>query len=106
MLYSSIFNTYYTQDNVPFYNILKKIQLPEDKTSELYTTYIVPYSMPWTTLSYLIYGDLTYYWLILLANTNKKLNPMYASVSDKILLLNPNICQWLLKLLKMKYENY
>lgn len=87
MLYSSIFNTYYTQDNVPFYNILKKIQLPEDKTSELYTTYIVPYSMPWTTLSYLIYGDLTYYWLILLANTNKKLNPMYASVSDKIFII-------------------
>lgn len=89
MLYSSIFNTYYTQDNVPFYNILKKIQLPEDKTSELYTTYIVPYSMPWTTLSYLIYGDLTYYWLILLANTNKKLNPMYASVSDKIFIVKP-----------------
>ena len=45
--------------------------------------------MPWTTLSYLIYGDLTYYWLILLANTNKKLNPMYASVSDKIFIVKP-----------------
>ena len=77
------------KDNIPFYNILKKIQLPEDKTSELYTTYIVPYSMPWTTLSYLIYGDLTYYWLILLANTNKKLNPMYANVSDKIFIIKP-----------------
>lgn len=89
MFYSNIFNVYFTKDNVPFYNILKKIQLPDDKTTELYKTYIVPYNMPWTSLSYMIYGDIRYYWLILLANSDKKLNPLYATVSDKIFIINP-----------------
>lgn len=90
MYYSDIFNVYYTENNnIPFFNILKKIQLPDDKTSELYTTYIVPYNMPWTSLSYLIYNDLTYYWLIQLANTDKKLNPLFAEVGTKIFIIKP-----------------
>lgn len=90
MYYSNIFNIYQTKDKVVFFNILKKIQLPDDKTTELYKTFIVPYKMPWTSLSYMVYGDIKYYWLLLLANSDKKLNPLYANVSDNIFIINPS----------------
>lgn len=88
MEYSEIFNIYKI-DNIPYYNILKKVQLPEDKTSELYKTYIIPYNIPWVTLSHLIYGDLTNYWVFFLANQDKKLNPLYAEAGLKIYIIKP-----------------
>ena len=84
MLYSSIFNRYKDKNNVPFYNILKKVQLPGDKTSELYESYTVPYTIPWILLGYKIYGDINLFWLVQAANIEKKLNPMYAEVGMKL----------------------
>ena len=89
MFYSEIFNTYKAENNVPFLNILKKVQLPKDKTSSLYKKYIVPYTMPWVTLSYLIYNDLTLYWIILLANDNRKLNPFYVDAGEVLYIVKP-----------------
>lgn len=88
MQYSEIFNTYYV-NQVPFFNILKKIQLPDDKSTDLYKKYNIPYNMPWVFLSYMLYGSIDYYWLILLANQDKKLNPMYAEVSKEIFVIKP-----------------
>lgn len=88
MNYSNIFNLY-KKNGISFYNILKKIQLPEDKTIDLYKKYIVPYKMPWIFVSELIYDDYTYYWLILLANFDKKLNPFYANAGEEIFIIKP-----------------
>lgn len=89
MDYSEIFNRYQTDDNVPYFNILKKVQLPEDKLSELYQKFIVPHNMPWVTLSYYVYNDLKKYWVFLLSNTDKKLNPLYAKAGETIYIIKP-----------------
>lgn len=99
MLYSDIFNVY-KQDNTTFINILKKIQLPEDKTIDLYTRYIVSQDIPWTSLSYKLYGDLTLYWLILLANNDKKLNPLFAEASTELFIIKPLYVEEVIKALE------
>lgn len=88
-MYSDIFNTYKTENGINFYNILKKIELPSDKTTDLYRSMTVPHTMPWTSLAYKVYGDLTLYWIFFAANTDKKLNPLFASVGDIIFYVNP-----------------
>lgn len=89
MQYSDIFSEHMLDGKIPFNNILKKIQLPGDKTSQLYTKFIVPYTMPWVHLSYMLYGSIDYYWLVQLANEEKKLNPFYAEIATEIDIIKP-----------------
>lgn len=61
-------------DKFFFYNIIKKISIPEDLQSDIYFEYRVNSNMPWTTLSNEIYGTQDLWWLICL--TNRILNPI------------------------------
>lgn len=99
MKYSDIF-TVHKLNGVTFNNILKKVQLPEDKTSQLYKKYIVPYTIPWVQLSYMIYGDISYYWLIQLANVEKKLNPFYAEIATEIDIIRPEYLTLIINAIK------
>ena len=61
-------------DKFFFYNIIKKISIPEDIQSEVYYELRINSNKPWTTLSNEIYGTQDLWWLICLAN--KIYNPI------------------------------
>ena len=51
-----------------FYNILRKIDLPDNIDSTVTSLYEVKTTLPLTILSYNIYGDIRLWWLLLLLN--------------------------------------
>ena len=72
--YENIFKVYETgQKNFYFYNILKKIKLPDELNEKVYDKIELPDTMPLTTLSYKIYGTTYLWWLIMV--TNRVENP-------------------------------
>ena len=67
--YENIFKIYETGDKDFFYyNILKKIKLPDDMDDELFNTVAYNDALPITTLSYRIYGTTYLWWLIMVVN--------------------------------------
>jgi hypothetical protein len=55
-------------DKFFFYNIIKKISIPEDISPEVFFELRINSDKPWTTLSNDIYGTQDLWWLICLAN--------------------------------------
>tara|TARA_R110001583_G_scaffold11403_5_gene51639 strand:- start:5504 stop:5911 length:408 start_codon:yes stop_codon:yes gene_type:complete len=51
-----------------FYNLLNKIEFPENIDSSLLDTYIVKSREPLTAISYNLYGDIESWWMIYLLN--------------------------------------
>ena len=69
--YERIFKLYTTEKNTKeflFYNILKKIEIPDTIDDEFVSFYTVKSNMPLTILSYKIYGDIKLWWLLFLVN--------------------------------------
>jgi hypothetical protein len=67
--YENIFKVYETGDKDFFYyNILKKIRLPDDIDNNLLNTVAYNSALPVTTLSYRIYGTTYLWWLIMVVN--------------------------------------
>jgi len=66
--YSSIFNKYNTEENIPFFMLNKKIEFPSDRKLYIYDTLVVSSDTPWTTLSYQIYDTIDYWWVLCLLN--------------------------------------
>jgi len=91
--YERIFKVFETVNNEKsfyYYNILKKIQFPDNIDSRITEFYITPSILPLTTVSYKIYGDIRLWWLILLLNKDK-LGPMAFTVPAGVQLkyINP-----------------
>jgi hypothetical protein len=67
--YENIFKIYETGNKDFFYyNILKKIRLPDDLDDNLVNTVAYNEALPVTTLSYRIYGTTYLWWLIMVVN--------------------------------------
>lgn len=67
--YENIFKVYETgTKNFRYYNILKKIQIPKDINNTLFYNIVLPPNMPFTTLSYNLYGTTYLWWLICIIN--------------------------------------
>lgn len=67
--YENIFKIYKTGDKDFFYyNILKKIKIPDDIDNNLFNTVAYNSALPITTLSYRIYGTTYLWWLIMVVN--------------------------------------
>ena len=67
--YENIFKVFQTGErNFFFYNILKKIKIPEDLNEQLIDKVELPETMPLTTLSYKIYGTTYLWWLLMIIN--------------------------------------
>jgi len=66
--YENIFKVAKT-DKFFFYNIIKKISIPEDIQSDIYYEIRINSNKPWTTLSNEIYGTQDLWWLICLVNS-------------------------------------
>ena len=61
-----------------FYNILNKIEFPDNIDSELIDTHIVKSREPLTTTSHNLYGDIDSWWMIYLLNKPLLKNKFYA----------------------------
>lgn len=67
--YENIFKIYETGDKDFFYyNILKKIKIPDDVDNNLFSAVSYNNALPITTLSYKIYGTTYLWWLIMIVN--------------------------------------
>lgn len=81
--YENIFKIYETGNKDFFYyNILKKIRLPDDLDDNLVNTVAYNEALPVTTLSYRIYGTTYLWWLIMVVN--KISNPAKISGGTRI----------------------
>jgi len=89
--YENIFNMNKC-DGYFFYNIIKKINFPDELGSEVYIEQYTTASIPWTTLAYEVYGDQNLWWII--CGVNKIQNPT----------INPEIGKGY-KLIKPSYIN-
>ena len=61
-----------------FYNILNKIEFPDNIDSKLLNTHIVKGREPLTTTSHNLYGDINSWWMIYLLNKPLLKNKFYA----------------------------
>jgi hypothetical protein len=71
--YERIFKVYYDSINgkeFPYYNILKKIEIPE-LDSAVIEFHNVQIRQPLTTVSFNVYGDIRSWWIIYLLNKDK-----------------------------------
>ena len=65
--YENIFKLYETgEKNFYFYNVLKKIKLPDTMNERLFDTVKFTDQMPITTLSFRIYGTTHLWWIIMI----------------------------------------
>jgi len=65
--YENIFKVAKT-DKFFFYNIIKKISIPDELQSEIYYELRINSNKPWTTLAHEVYGTQELWWLICLIN--------------------------------------
>lgn len=80
--YENIFKVYQTGDkNFYFYNIIKKLAIPDDINSDIFITVTIKNNIPLTVLSYNLYGT-TYLWWLICA-INKIQNPFDPNLSGK-----------------------
>jgi hypothetical protein len=81
--YENIFKLYQRgENNYFFYNILKKLKLPEDINEDVFDYIKYTTALPLTTLSYRIYGTTYLWWLILIVNNIK--NPIAIESGTRI----------------------
>lgn len=69
--YERIFKIYETLNSDKsfyYYNILKKIQFPDLINSNIISLHTTPNTLPYTAISYNIYGDIRLWWLLYMIN--------------------------------------
>lgn len=102
--YENIFKLYSvkkTTDNYYyFYNIQKKIQLPGMISGSYIKTVNVNRDLPWTTLSYIIYGTQDLWWLIVLLS--KPDNIFLAQAGTQVTYFLPIVTQEILNSINLQ----
>jgi hypothetical protein len=87
--YERIFKVYNVEDSPKkffFYNINKGIKIDVDNIDETYTTtLVINGNIPWTTLSYNIYGTIYLWWLIKLINPDTNIFHVESGSTIKII---------------------
>ena len=73
-----------------FYNILNKIEMPDNIDSSILDTYVVNAKEPLTTTSYNIYGDIDSWWLLYLLNKDLLSKKFYAEPGTQLQYILPN----------------
>lgn len=66
--YENLFNVYATTNGDYFYNLIRKINIPDDIGSQHYRIYTVLEGDTWTLLAHRFFGDVKLWWIICLAN--------------------------------------
>ena len=94
--YENIFKIYNTgEKNFFYYNIIKKISVPDSLDSRLFLNIVLPEGIPLTTLSHNAYGTIDLWWLILIINNIT--NPVKdLPIGKKIKLVKPQYIEQVL----------
>ena len=101
--YENIFKLYKQGENdYYYYNILKKIKIPEDINEEIFDFVKLPDAMPLTTLSYRIYGTTYLWWLIMVVNDIS--NPMSIESGRRVRIVKKPFLRILLENIKKKIQ--
>lgn len=70
--YENIFNMYEgvnsNNNSYVFYNIFNKVSLSDDIDPNVFELFVIPSSMPLTTVSFRVYQSMYLWWLIALTN--------------------------------------
>lgn len=87
--YENIFNVYQNSDNRYYYNLLRKVNFPDNIDETYYTTYTVQINnIPYTYISYEQYGTIYLWWLI--CAVNNITNPVvFPAPGTKLKMLKP-----------------
>jgi len=103
--YENIFKVYTTQDGNSdyFYNIIKSIYVPNNLNDNVFSTITMPTGMPFTVLSYNLYGTTYLWWLI--CSLNHIQNPFDLSIGGKSLkVLNPQYVKTVLNIINQQLQ--
>lgn len=80
--YENIFKVFESEDKAAlFYNIVKNIQVPDDINNQVFDIITLQENVPFTTLSYQLYGTTYLWWLICVINNIQ--NPFDPNNSGK-----------------------
>ena len=87
--YENLFNVYQNEKNQYYYNILTKVNFPEAMDESYFDVYVVPNDyMPYTLISYKLYGTILLWWLI--CSVNNITNPVdFPAAGIKLKVLKP-----------------
>jgi hypothetical protein len=98
--YENIFNVYQNTTDQYFYNILRKVNFPENIDETVYSTYTVPNNnLPYTFISYKVYGTIYLWWLI--CSINRITNPVfYPAAGTQLKILKPEYVRSVLQSLQ------
>lgn len=88
-----IFNQYTTSEGIPFYLLSKSVHFP-DNNEDLYTYIYVSENIPWTILSYQLYGTISHWWVLSSLNKNA---PFYAKAGTTIKIISASVLEDILK---------
>ena len=88
--YSSLFNTYFTSEGIPFTLKNRSIAFPEDITNPIYGIKYIAENTPWTILSYNIYGVIDYWWVLCSLNQSQI---FYAEEGSEVRYILPEYIQ-------------
>lgn len=66
--YENIFRMYSNEYNQYYYNLLRSINVPSEIDDEKLVYYTCKSKLPWTMISFNIYGNIELWWLICLVN--------------------------------------
>ena len=96
--YENLFNVY-DIDGEYYYNILRKINIPTDISTDYYSEYLVKPGDTWTLLAYTFYDDVRLWWIICYGNNIQ--NPLgFPEIGTKLKMLNNDIVQTILMQIK------
>jgi hypothetical protein len=100
--YENIFRIFNTGDkNFYYYNIVKKIVIPDNLDERLFYNVTLPNGTPLTTFSYNLYGTIDLWWLILIINNIT--NPIKGlPAGKKVKLLKPQFVEQILDSIQLQ----
>ena len=100
--YENIFNVYTVEKdnkNFYFYNLNNKIQLPVVIGDEYLDTIVLDKTLPWTTLSYNLYGTMNLWYLIYILNHRGSTPSFTANISDTLIYIKPKYINSIISIL-------
>ncbi len=97
--YENLFKVYGTTDGDYFYNILRKVNIPDEVDSRFFFNYTVKPGDTWTLLAHNVYSDVKLWWIICVANNIQ--NPLLFPEPGTVLrIFTPDITQNILTTIK------
>ena len=97
--YENIFKIYFDADNLPFYNLNKSINFPNNLDPSLFNVFIYDSVTHWPVLSYKLYETIYLWWLI--TEVNGIRNPfILPEVGTTLKYIKPEYVQYVLGQIK------